>query len=79
MIPEFQQLAKKVDQLVALVRTLRDENADLHRQVVKLSETNGELTERIQEAHDRVSVVLTNSPFETSPFNAVPLTEQESE
>lgn len=69
MIPEFQQLAKKVDQMVALVQTLRDENADLRRQVAKLSETNEELTERIQEAHERVSAVLSNSPF----------TEQESE
>jgi len=63
MIPEFQQLAKKVDQMMTLVYTLRDENTDLRSQVAKLSETNEELTERIQEAHERVSVVLENAPF----------------
>ena len=69
MISEFQQLAKKVDQLVALVNTVRDENADLRCQLAKLSETNQELTQRIQAAHERVSEVLNNAPF----------TEQESE
>lgn len=63
MIPEFQQLAKKVDQLATLVQTLRGENVDLRRQLNELTTANAELTERIQEAHERVSAVLSNAPF----------------
>jgi uncharacterized protein (TIGR02449 family) len=69
MIPEFQQLAKKVDQMAALVQTLRGENADLRDQLAELTAINADLSERIQQAHERVSSVLSNSPF----------TEQESE
>ena len=63
MIPEFQQLAKKVDQLAALTQTLRGENADLRLQVADLVAANAALKARIVEAHDRVSQVLEKLPF----------------
>ena len=68
MISEFQQLAGKVDQLASLTLTLRAENADLRRQIADLSAVNLDLSARIQQAHDRVAIVL----------EALPSVEQES-
>jgi cell division protein ZapB len=65
MNAEFQQLAKKIDQIAGLVQTLRKENAGLRKQLDELTTTNAELTERIQQAHERVSVMLNNAPFTT--------------
>lgn len=62
MISEFQQLAQKVDQLAALIQAMRGENSDLRRQVVELTATNTELEARIQQAHDRVTIVLDKLP-----------------
>lgn len=63
MISEFQQLAKKVDQLAALVQATRSENADLRRQLAEAVASNDELRGRILEAHERVSAVLQHEPF----------------
>jgi cell division protein ZapB len=66
MITEFQQLAKKVDKLVELIRALRNENAELRAQLTQLAATNEDLTARIQQAHERVSAVLGGPPFTES-------------
>jgi hypothetical protein len=63
MISEFQQIAKKVDQLAALTQTLRGENADLRLQVADLTAANAALATRMQQAHDRLAVVLEKLPF----------------
>jgi len=63
MISEFQQLAKKIDQLAALVQATRSENADLRCQLAEAVASNDELRGRIQEAHERVSTVLQHEPF----------------
>lgn len=76
MISELQQLAKKVDQTTLLIQTMRTENADLRSQLTELTNTNAELRERIQQAHDRVTNVLNNVPSHTP--NPV-LAEQESQ
>ncbi len=63
MISEFQQLAKKVDQLAELSQTLRGENADLRLQVAELNAANSALSKRLSEAHERVTLVLEKLPF----------------
>ena len=63
MISEFKQLAEKVDQLAALTHAMRREAADLRRQVVTLTETNTQLTARMQTAHERVSALLEQMPM----------------
>jgi cell division protein ZapB len=65
MNAEFHQLAKKIEQIATLVQTLRKENTDLRSQLDELTTTNAELSERIQQAHERVSVMLNNAPFTT--------------
>jgi uncharacterized membrane protein len=63
MITEFHQLTEKVKQIATLVQTVRAENADLRRQIADLTRTNADLTGRIQQAHERVSDVLGQAPF----------------
>ncbi|MCD6025908.1 MAG: hypothetical protein K0R08_427 [Solimicrobium sp.] len=77
MIDEFHQLTRKIEQIVGLVQTLREENVDLQRQLAQLTATNAQLTERIQQAHERVSAVLSHSAFNEPASNepaALPIT-----
>ncbi|PRC92102.1 DUF904 domain-containing protein [Solimicrobium silvestre] len=62
MISEFQQLAKKVDQLATLTQTMRGENTDLRHKIAELTATNAALSSRIQEAHERVTALLEKLP-----------------
>ncbi|MFJ3048248.1 DUF904 domain-containing protein [Herbaspirillum chlorophenolicum] len=62
MSSEFQQLADKVAQLAQLAQGLRDENAELRRHVKTLTEDNAQLNQRIDEAYQRVSAVLSELP-----------------
>ena len=62
MISEFQQLADKVMQLADLTASLRIENTELRRKLAELGTDNLLLTERIREAHARVSVALEQLP-----------------
>ena len=59
---ELQQLSDKIDQLVALITSLRQENAQLRVNVSTLSAENTHLSTRMQEAHRRMSALLEKIP-----------------
>jgi FtsZ-binding cell division protein ZapB len=62
MISEFHQLAEKVDELAALTQALRRENADLRRQAVALAAENADLSQRMDQAHARLTALLEQIP-----------------
>jgi cell division protein ZapB len=62
MISEFQLLSEKIDQLAELTQSLRRENADLRLRSTVLTTENADLSNRVQEAYQRVSVLLENIP-----------------
>lgn len=62
MMSEFLSLQEKVDQLAALARDLRRENAELRLRCAALSAENAELASRMQEAHQRVALLLEKLP-----------------
>ncbi|MFZ6642187.1 DUF904 domain-containing protein [Undibacterium sp. TC4M20W] len=64
MISEFELLTEKVKQLTVLAHTLRSENARLRNDVVSLATQNTDLQQRMQQAHDRVSALLSQLPAE---------------
>lgn len=62
MTSEFDQLSDKINQLVQLVQSLRQQNAGLHQQIDALNASNAALAARMSEAHDRVVAVLEQLP-----------------
>lgn len=62
MTSEFDQLSDKINQLVQLVQSLRQQNAALHQQIDALNGSNAALAARMNEAHDRVVAVLEQLP-----------------
>lgn len=62
MISDFQQLSAKVSELAALAQSLRQENAELRRTSVTLAAENAELARRMEEAHQRLAVLLESIP-----------------
>jgi len=62
MTSEFDQLSDKINQLVQLVQSLRQQNATLHHQIDALNASNAALAARMNEAHDRVVAVLEQLP-----------------
>lgn len=62
MISEFQDLSDKIEQLAALVGTLRHDNAQLRQTNVLLNEVNTALIERLVEAQHRVEAVIAQLP-----------------
>lgn len=70
MVSELHQLAEKVGQLVELAQTLRRENADLRLSVAALTSENADLSNRIQEAYQRVSALLEKMPVPDESENA---------
>lgn len=62
MSSEFHQLSDKVGQLAALAQSLRRENADLRLQLTTMTTENAILSQRIDEAHQRVSHLLQQLP-----------------
>ncbi len=62
MIFDFQSMLDKVRQLAEMAQTLRSENAALRSEVAALTEQNTQLGQRMQEAHERVSVLLQSIP-----------------
>ena len=62
MISEFQDLSDKIEQLAALVGTLRNENAQLRQTNVLLNEVNTALLERLVEAQHRIEAVIAQLP-----------------
>ena len=70
MVSELHQLAEKVSQLVELAQTLRRENADLRLSIAALTSENADLSNRIQEAYQRVSALLEKMPAPDESENA---------
>ncbi len=62
MISDFELLAQKVAELAELAHALRRENADLRAQVAASGVENGELTQRMRQAHERVAALLDQLP-----------------
>lgn len=62
MISEFQDLSDKIEQLAALVGSLRHENAQLRQTNVLLNEVNTALLERLVEAQHRIEAVIEQLP-----------------
>ena len=62
MISDFELLAQKVAELAELAHSLRRENAGLRAQVAALGAENGELAQRMRQAHDRVAALLDHIP-----------------
>jgi len=66
MSSEFHQLSEKVAQLAAMTQSLRRENADLRLHVAALTTENTELSQRMEEAHQRVAALLDKLPVAVS-------------
>jgi len=62
MSSEFHQLSEKVAQLAAMTQSLRRENADLRLNVAALATENAELSQRMDEAYQRVAALLEKLP-----------------
>jgi len=62
MISDFHDLAEKISQLAELTQSLRGENADLRARALALEAENEDLASRMQEAHERISVLLKKIP-----------------
>jgi uncharacterized protein (TIGR02449 family) len=67
MISEFQDLSDKIEQLAALVGSLRDENAQLRQTNLLLNEVNTALLERLVEAQHRIEAVIEQLPAPAAP------------
>ncbi|MDB5747241.1 MAG: hypothetical protein JWP72_2089 [Massilia sp.] len=63
MISEFQDLSDKIEQLAALVGSLRHENAQLRQTNLLLNEVNTALLERLVEAQRRIEAVIEQLPL----------------
>ena len=63
MISEFQDLSDKIEQLAALVGSLRNENSQLRQTNVVLNEVNTALLERLVEAQRRIEAVIEQLPL----------------
>ncbi len=62
MISDFHDLAEKISQLAELTLSLRGENAELRARALTLETENEDLARRMQEAHDRISLLLKKIP-----------------
>lgn len=59
---EVEELGKRVEQILAVVRRLADENVSLREQLAASHETNEQLQQRIAEARTRVQAALARLP-----------------
>lgn len=71
MISEFHQLSEKIAELAALTQSLRRENAALRVDSAALTAENADLKQRMEEAHQRVTVLLEKMPAVTPDEEAV--------
>jgi cell division protein ZapB len=62
MNSEFHQLSEKINRLAELAQSLRRENAELRLGSSALAAENDDLSRRIEDAHQRVSVLLEKIP-----------------
>lgn len=70
MVFDFTSLLEKVRQLSELSQALRGENAALRSELALRSEENVRLVQRLQEAHERVSVLIAALPAEAADQEA---------
>ena len=69
MISEFELLAEKVERLASLTHALRLENVELRRNSAELSAENKDMQQRMQEAHERVTTLLSQLPVKSANEN----------
>ena len=62
MNSEFQLLSEKIDKLAELTQFLRRENAELRLKIAAMSSENATLTEKMQQAHQRLATLLEQIP-----------------
>lgn len=62
MNSEFNLLSEKIDKLAEMAQFLRHENAELRLRITAKSSENTILTEKMQQAHQRVSALLAQIP-----------------
>jgi cell division protein ZapB len=62
MIPDFQLLSEKINELAALTQALRRENADLRAAMITMVTDNTDMAARMEEAHQRVTALLEQLP-----------------
>lgn len=63
MISEFHLLSEKITQLAELAQSLRRENADLRLSAAAAMAENADLSNRMQEAYQRISALLEKIPM----------------
>ena len=62
MNSDFHDLAEKISRLAELALSLRSENADLRARSLTLETENEDLVRRMQEAHERITLLLKKIP-----------------
>ncbi len=72
MISEFQQLSRKIEQLAELAIVLRQENAELRRNLTVISADHMLCKEKILQAQQRIGALLAQLPApEQSPLHSL--------
>ncbi len=66
MLSDFNSLLEKLRQLVELSHALRGENAELRRELAKLTAENAQLAQRMHEARERVSRLIAALPVDAT-------------
>ncbi|MCO5099629.1 MAG: DUF904 domain-containing protein [Burkholderiaceae bacterium] len=59
---EIEQLGERVEQILATVRRLAEENASLHEQLAASRDASEHLQRRVDEARERVQAALARLP-----------------
>lgn len=62
MVSDFQKLSEKIIQLAEMTQQLRRENADLRLHATALASENSHMSQRMQEAHHRVTALMERYP-----------------
>ncbi|MBR7069386.1 MAG: cell division protein ZapB [Oxalobacter sp.] len=65
MISELDLLAEKINGLVTLTQTLKQENASLKAQAESLRQEKQQLLERMETARQKVAAIIERLPAET--------------
>ncbi len=66
MLFDFNSLLDKVRQLAELTHALRAENAALRTELAELAAENARLTQRMQEARERVTRLMASLPADAT-------------
>ena len=68
-LQEVEQLGERIEQILATVRRLADENVSLREQLAASRDDNEQLQRRIAEARERVQAALARLPAAPPPAN----------